>query len=234
VLLFPHLVPLVAFALLAVPANGPLSPVVPVAFEPLVMEAAKFHAAGAVTAVGLGVCLYMEYLNWHLYAWLWGWRRLASVRAGRWVRWGLGQFGRAPFRTVVIFAVTPLPFWVVRSLAILHGYPLGRFLLATALGRLPRLYAYAWLGAALRVPTLSLVGVVVGTAVVAAGIRALRARRIPLRTTPDAGPAVAGAGAPPTGGSPGSRAAGRATRGSRSRGCRRGTRARSSRCSPGC
>lgn len=166
VLMVPRSVPLVWLAVLGIPANSPLSPVVPAAFEPLIMEAAKHAAVLPVTLVALGTYLYMEYLNWHVYSWVLSRRPFARVREKGWVGWSLDRFARAPFATVVFFAVTPVPFWAVRSLAILTGYPLFRFMSATAVGRLPRLWFYAWLGAALRVPAVILLGVIVGTAAV--------------------------------------------------------------------
>lgn len=178
VLAFPGLVPLVWFLLLSVPANSPLSPVVPAAFEPLIMEVVKYYPTLWVSLLAVAVYLYTEYLNWHLYAWVLSWERFKPLRGRRWVRWGVERFARSPVATVVIFAFTPLPFWVARALAILHRYPLRRFLLATALGRWPRYLAYAWLGAALEVPTVWLAAVVFGTAAVAAGGRWLRGKRL--------------------------------------------------------
>ena len=178
VLAFPRLVPLVGFVLLSIPANSPLSPVVPAAYEPLIMEMVKFYPAVWVSLVAVVMYLYMEYLNWHVYSWVLSWERFGRLRSRRSVRWGIDRFAAAPFWTVVIFALTPLPFWVVRALAILRDYPVRRFLVATAVGRFPRYLLYAWAGAWLRVPTVALVGVIVGTTAVAVGWRLARGRRV--------------------------------------------------------
>jgi hypothetical protein len=167
VLLVPGSAVLVWFAVMSLPANGPLSPLIPVAFEPLIMEAAKYEHPLAVTAVGLAVYMLTEYVNWYIYAWALSWERLAGVGKGRWVRWGIDRFSHAPFTTTVVFAFTPLPFWVARCLAILNGYPIGRFMFATAVGRFPRILIYAWLGAVLRVPTVMLAAVLVGSLLLA-------------------------------------------------------------------
>ncbi|HEX2449730.1 MAG TPA: VTT domain-containing protein, partial [Gemmatimonadales bacterium] len=167
VLLVPGSAVLVWFAVMSLPANGPLSPLIPAAFEPLIMEAAKYEHPLAVTAVGLAVYMLTEYVNWYIYAWALSRERLAGVGNGRWVRWGIDRFSRAPFTTTVVFAFTPLPFWVARCLAILNGYPIGRFMLATAVGRFPRILIYAWLGAVLRVPTVVLAAVLVGSLLLA-------------------------------------------------------------------
>ncbi|HET8625226.1 MAG TPA: hypothetical protein VFM14_16820 [Gemmatimonadales bacterium] len=167
VLLVPESAVLVWFAVMSLPANGPLSPLIPAAFEPLIMEAAKYEKPLAVTAVGLAAYMFTEYVNWHIYAWALSRERLAGVGKSRWLRWGIDRFGRAPFTTIVVFAFTPLPFWVARCLAIFDRYPVGRFMVATAVGRAPRILIYAWLGAALQVPTVALAAVLVGSLLLA-------------------------------------------------------------------
>ena len=184
VVLFPRLVPLVWLAVISIPTNSPFSPLLPTAFEPVIMEAAKYEKALWVTLVALGAYMYMEYLNWHVYTWALDWHRFAALRERRWVRRSVEYFARAPFTTVVVFAFTPLPFWVARLLAILYRYPLGRFLTATAVGRLPRLYLYAWLGELLKVPTVLLVAVIVGGAAVVVAGRLSRGERILDRSAP--------------------------------------------------
>jgi uncharacterized membrane protein YdjX (TVP38/TMEM64 family) len=177
VLLVPGSAVLVWFAVMSLPANGPLSPLIPAAFEPLIMEAAKYERPLAVTAVGLAAYMFTEYVNWHIYAWALTRERLAGVERSRWVRWGIERFRRAPFTTTVIFAFTPLPFWVARCLAILDRYPIGRFMVATAVGRAPRILIYAWLGAVLQVPTVVLATVLVGSLLLAVPWRRRDARR---------------------------------------------------------
>lgn len=194
-LLFPQAAPLVWLAVVGVPANGPLSPILPTLFDPLIIEAGKHAPTLAVTMVALGVYMYTEFVNWHIYAWVLTWKRMETVSQSRVARWGVERFGRAPGTTVVFFAVTPLPFWVVRSLAILRGYPIGRFMTATAIGRFPRFFMYAWLGSALSVPTWALVVVIVGGAAVAIGLRLLKHQPILADSVVD-GPGNTGASVP--------------------------------------
>ena len=162
--LFPDAVPLIWLAVFSIPANSPLSPLLPTAFEPLIVEAAKYASVASVTLVATAGYMYTEYLNWRVYAWVLIWERLADFRARRSVQWGVRNFGRSPFWTVVAFAFTPLPFWAGRALAILYRYPLRRFMAATLVGRLPRFLAYAWFGRMVHVPTPLLVGLIFGTA----------------------------------------------------------------------
>lgn len=193
ILLFvPNSVPLVWLAVVSLPANSPLSPLLPTFFEPLIIEAVKWSSIWAVTLVACAGYMYMEYLNWHVYAWVLNWDRLAGLHARPAVRWGVRLFARSPFWMVVIFAFTPLPFWAGRTLAILHRYPLHRFMVATAIGRVPRWLFYAWVGDLVRVPTWILAAVIVVPAAIVIGGRLLRGEALLAETS-----AVAAAGPEP-------------------------------------
>ncbi len=187
VILFPRLVPLVWLAVVAIPANSPLSPITPTVWEPLVMEAAKYESPIWVTLVALTVYLYMEYLNWHLYSWVLNRQVFTRLKEHRWMRNGIALFARAPFTTVAFFAFTPLPFWAIRIVAIFDMYPLRQFMTATAVGRFPRLLAYAWLGAALRIPTSIIIGFIVGTTAIVVVRRLARGERLLADTVLDHG-----------------------------------------------
>ena len=162
----------------AVPANSPLGPVMPTLFEPFVMEVAKYNAPLLVTTVATGVYVYMEFVNWYVYGWILNWDRFNALPEKRWIKWGVSKFARFPFMTILFFAATPVPFWVVRCLAILKKYPLGIFLVATAIGRFPRFYMYAWLGDKLLVPTPILLAVAFGTAIILVTWKLLHGRRM--------------------------------------------------------
>ncbi len=174
----PSSVPLVWLTVLGLPACGPLGPILPTAFEPLIMEAAKYHSPLVVTSLSVVIYVYMEYLNFHLYRWVLHRRNMAVVRNTDWVRRWVAAFGRRPFWTTVFFAVTPLPFWVARILAILDGYDLRRFLVGTAIGRFPRLFLYAWLGEMLKLPSWVYVLVALGGGVALVAWRIARGKPI--------------------------------------------------------
>ncbi len=197
--LFPNSAPLVWLALVGIPANGPLSPILPTAFDPLIMEIGKYAPAIQTTLVAVGIYMYTEFINWHIYAWVLNWDRMAAFRGNRVVRWGTARFAVAPMTTVIFFAVTPLPFWVVRSLAILREYSISRFMIATAIGRFPRFFIYAWLGATLSVPTYIIVAVIVLGALVAVGAKIAKGEAILGDTVFDAMPKDEGESAPVVG-----------------------------------
>jgi len=177
-LLFPSTVPLVWLAIVGIPANSPLSPILPTAFDPLIIEIGKYAPAFTVAGVATGIYMYTEFLNWHIYVWVLNRERLDGFRESRWVGWGVDRFATAPITTIIFFAATPLPFWVARALAILHRYPLRRFMLATAVGRFPRFFVYAWLGSALSIPTYLIIATIILGAMVAIGARVARGQAI--------------------------------------------------------
>jgi membrane protein YqaA with SNARE-associated domain len=75
-------------------------------------------------------------------------RALAVGAVGAARRW----FSRAPFATIAVSGVTPLPFWPFKLLAFAEGYPLTRYLIAVATGRFPRYVLLAWLGVTIPIP----------------------------------------------------------------------------------
>lgn len=184
VLFVPGSVSLVWLAILSLPSNSPLSPVLPTMFEPVIMEAAKWNSVWAVTTVATAGYMYTEYINWHVYSWVLDWERLARFRSRPSVRWSVALFGYSPFWMIVIAAVTPLPFWPARILAILYRYPLWRFMLATLVGRIPGFLVYAWFGELLHVPTWILVAAIVVPAAVVITIRLMHKQSLLAETLP--------------------------------------------------
>ncbi len=174
VTLFPTTVPLVWLWLVGIPANSPISPLFPTAFEPLMMDVVKYQPVLTVAIVATGIFVHMEFINWYVFSWVLGWDSLEKLRHNKWVRFGLKHFARAPYWTVFFFAATPIPFWVVRCLAILHRLNFGKYMVVMAVGRFPRLVIYAWIGDQLRIPSVALIALAVGTGVILIAWKLLR------------------------------------------------------------
>lgn len=68
----------------------------------------------------------------------------------------LRAFARAPFAILAVSGLTPLPFFPFKAMAFVSRYPIERYLLAVAVGRLPRYLLLASAGVALRVPAWAL------------------------------------------------------------------------------
>lgn len=134
---------------LTVLTNGPYSMFLPVAFEPVLMVFARVYPAVLVAAIGTAGAVAVEYVNYRLYDAALRSRLMAGMRGSGLVRRLVIWFGRQPFFTVFMAALTPIPFWVARIAGVLDGYSVRRFLVATAMGRFPRFLFYAALGTVL-------------------------------------------------------------------------------------
>ena len=67
-------------------------------------------------------------------------------------------YAKRPFWTIVVAALTPIPFYPVKFIALSESYPARRYLLALIVGRAPRFYVYAWLGDAFAIPDWLIIG----------------------------------------------------------------------------
>lgn len=137
---------LTGFVLVTMWLNGPLAPFFPTTYEPVLMAYGRVYSPLLVATCGIAGTLYIEFLNYHLYRRLLHSRLLGPLRQSRTVTWIIRIFQRAPFFAVWLCSWSPLPYWSVRFLSPLSGYPPARHLWATFLGRFPRLWFFAALG----------------------------------------------------------------------------------------
>jgi membrane protein DedA with SNARE-associated domain len=179
---WPQLAGLVAFGMITIVMNGPISPLFPASYEPVLMLAGRAYLPLAVAVVATAGTLYMEYINYYIYKYAVFHPKLDRARASFWVRKSAELFDWSPFWAILILAFTPLPYWVARILGPLTHYPIGKYLFATFVGRFPRLWLYAAFGAWLPVSTpVMLLGTLTVTVVflVAAAVQRRRATQRP-------------------------------------------------------
>jgi uncharacterized membrane protein YdjX (TVP38/TMEM64 family) len=183
----PPVAEVAGFLITTIWVNGPLGIFFPATYEPILMILGRLYPALGVAAIGTAGIVYIEAINYVLYRKMFAWKGADRVRESRMVTWSIRQFRRAPFLTVWLCGWSPLPYWVVRFLAPMVGYPLRPYLVATALGRFPRLWFFATLGTLLRIPGTTLLGIAVGTILLyglVAGWRLMAVRRVPSPTVP--------------------------------------------------
>jgi len=167
---------LVGFVLVSMWVNGPLGIFLPATYEPILMLFGEIYPPVLVGLLGIFGVLYVEYLNYHLYSKLLHSESLRVVRESRPVARALRIFERAPFFTIWLHSWSPLPYWVVRILAPIGRYPPRRYLLATFLGRFPRLWFFAALGAWLHVDVRILAAVSGCSILLALGVFVVKRR----------------------------------------------------------
>lgn len=146
VVLLPVTAPLVGFLLVTIWVNGPIAPLLPATYEPILMLFGRFYPPLLIATIGIAGTLYVEFLNYHLYRKVLEADIARTLREHRATRKTVELFGRMPFFTIWLCSWSILPYWSVRFLSPLAGYPVRRQLLATLLGRYPRLWFFAALG----------------------------------------------------------------------------------------
>ncbi len=154
----PAAAPLVGFVLATIWINGPIAFLFPAVYEPILMLFGQMYPPLLIGCLGTCGTLYVEYLNYHLYRRVLHADALAPFRSRRLVRYVTVLFRKMPFFTVWLCSLL-LPYWPVRILSPLAGYAVGRHLTATLLGRFPRLWFFAALGASLHVDPRVLLGI---------------------------------------------------------------------------
>lgn len=143
--------------------HGPWSPFFPAAFEPVLLLFGKLYPPFLIAVLGATLSVLMEALNYRIYGWMAGMKRLDSLRekavSGRLVK----LFNRRPFLVVWIFAVLPAPDWGARILGVLSKFPARKYLLAFLLGRIPKFWFIAAVGNALPISkgTMLVVAIVI-------------------------------------------------------------------------
>ena len=168
---------LVGFVLVTIWVNGPLGIFLPATYEPILMLFGRVYHPLLVSALGIVGVLYVEYLNYHLYAGLLHLEAFRVVRHNRTAERIVRLFARAPFFTTWLCSWSPLPYWAVRILGPMAGYPIRRYLIATFLGRFPRLWFFAALGLWWHVDTSVLLLITFGSIVVALAVYAWKRGR---------------------------------------------------------
>ncbi|HEX9727392.1 MAG TPA: VTT domain-containing protein [Gemmatimonadales bacterium] len=177
---------LVAFVIVTIWVNGPIGIFLPATYEPILMLFGRIYPPLLVGGLGILGVLYVEFLNYYLYGKLIHLNALRGARESGTVRRIVGWFEKAPFFTVWMCSWSPLPYWAVRVLAPMSGYPIRRYLLATFLGRFPRLWFFAALGVFWHVDTGWLIAISVGSIILGLGIWYAKSRPPPSADGADA------------------------------------------------
>lgn len=174
---WPAVAGLVGFFCVALFMSGPITVVVPAMFEPLLMLTGRIYPPLIVALVGVVANLYMDYINYHVFGAAINHPLLERVKNSRVARWMLALFQRNPFFAVWLCSWSPIPYWIVSTLAPLSRYSKRKYLLATLLGRFPRVWFFAALGLVVPVSSQLLVTYVACALIVGIAILVWRRTR---------------------------------------------------------
>jgi len=140
-----------------IPANS----IIPFPHEPAVLFFARFYdPLWIATAATIGSII-ASFADYAMVGAAMRSRALAGTRGSKLFQWATRWMRRYPFAIIVLFSFTPLPISVVRILAPAVDYPIKRYVAAQIVGRFPRFFILAWLGATFHIPTWVLLAMVV-------------------------------------------------------------------------
>lgn len=168
VLLVPSASAFVPLVLSTVWLRGPISGFIPVGLEPLLMAYGATYPPWLVTLIAACASAYAEFVSMHVVRGVVGLPQLSTMsdrlQGSRIMR----LFERRPLLAIAMTAVSPVPDYITRTLAAVSRFPIARYVAADTVGRLPKLFVPAALGATLHIPTSWLIGTVVGSVAVGA------------------------------------------------------------------
>jgi uncharacterized membrane protein YdjX (TVP38/TMEM64 family) len=168
---------LVSFVVVTIWVNGPLAPFLPATYEPILMMFGRLYPPLLVAALGIAGTLFIEFVNYYMYRKIVHHGSTRRLRATRVVQRVVKLFEKAPFFTVWLCSWSLLPYWAIRVVAPLAGYPIAKYLTATFLGRFPRLWFFAALGQFLDISVGVLAAITAGAILVGVLVLAPRRRR---------------------------------------------------------
>jgi membrane protein DedA with SNARE-associated domain len=121
--------------------------------ESAILYASKYVNPIIITVVVAVGSLIAEILNYHTI------RRIDKIpKVNRYfkqkaIRKSIEWFKKAPYITLAVITLLPIiPIFPLRVIAPLSKYPIGKYLAATSLGRVPRVYLFALFGFTVQVP----------------------------------------------------------------------------------
>lgn len=120
--------------------------------EPALLYFSKFHHPLTVALVAGSSTLLAEILNYSTFRYISGLKAFDRMYQHKWIKKLVSLFNRAPFLALWVAALTPIPFYPFRFLVVIARYPLSRYLLSNAAGRLPRFFLLAWFGHSIPIP----------------------------------------------------------------------------------
>lgn len=130
--------------------------------EPVILFFGKFYPAWVVALTATAGTLITEVINYTIFETLADLETFQRIRRGRLVSRLVDLFRKAPFPTLWIAGLTPVPFYPFRFLVAMTRYPLPLYALAVVVSRFPRFFLLAFLGRAFAIPN----GVIIGLFVV--------------------------------------------------------------------
>jgi membrane protein YqaA with SNARE-associated domain len=114
--------------------------------EPVLLYFGKFYHPLTVALVAIPSTLFTEMLNYSAFKYITDLRIFTKLREKKVVQKTVQFFNKAPFLTLWVAGITPVPFYPLRFLVVLARYPLLKYISAVFLSRFPRFIILAYIG----------------------------------------------------------------------------------------
>ena len=125
--------------------------------EPVLLYFGKFYNPFTVALVAIPSTLLTEMLNYSTFKYIKDLKIFIKLREKRAVQKTVHFFNKAPFLTLWVAGITPIPFYPLRFLVVLARYPVFKYILAIFLSRFPRFIFFAYVGYKIQIPDYLLI-----------------------------------------------------------------------------
>lgn len=145
---FPRYLGLVMLFFYIIPSNS----FIPFPHEPAIIYYGKIYGPWLTTLTAAIPTVIACIIDYAVLMPVFTRTRLAKIKETRVYLKTVNYYEKAPFITNFVAALSPVPFYPVRVLSVASHYPMWKYTLAVALGRVPRYFFLALFGAVLNVP----------------------------------------------------------------------------------
>ena len=125
--------------------------------EPVLFYFSKFYHPLTVSVVSIAGTIITEYFNYSIFSYFAEFQSIQKAKKWNFLQKTLSLFNKAPFISLAIAAVSPIPFYPFRFLVVLTKYPLYKYLLAVFIFRFIRYYILALVGYTFHIPNSLLI-----------------------------------------------------------------------------
>ncbi len=144
--------------------------------EPVLLYFGKFFSPITVALVAISGTVLTEMLNYSAFKYVTDLKIFAKLQQKSAVKKTVRFFNKAPFLTLWVAGITPIPFYPLRFLVVLARYSLFKYVLAIFFSRFPRFFLLAYLSYKIQIPDYMLIALFV-LLIVIANITILRTLR---------------------------------------------------------
>ena len=120
--------------------------------RPMILLFGTLFAPWVIALIGGAATAWVECFNYRMLGRVLSVKQIKAATEKRPYQVAERWFKKFPFLIIVLTGFTPVPFAPFRVLAVSAGYPIDRYIAAILVGRTPRYYLWALLGAAIDLP----------------------------------------------------------------------------------